>query len=200
MKQTAAQLVSQGYAIISRRHRIVARIDRPDWREAMAALHPQGKEWVQALGLIAAADYYRRCVSPDRVTVPMDYLPRMPSSGSGPTGFYISAPRPRLTPPPPADLDEFPYVEDSYPEPLLPFALRPEPPPLPPLRLPWHRRVRAWLRRHLHVHSCATAPDGHLRLNLEPSAHHNTGRYVGYTCISCGQYVTLGFAHEEEVD
>lgn len=65
-------LRQKGYRYISRRHRIVARVDRPDWREHMATRHspsdPEGAgmRWVKALGG-DAANHYRRCYSEDRI-------------------------------------------------------------------------------------------------------------------------------------
>ena len=70
---TEQTLAQQGYRYISRRHKIAARVDRPDWKENMAERHcpwdPQGEgmRWVAGLGG-DAADYYRRVFSNDRIT------------------------------------------------------------------------------------------------------------------------------------
>lgn len=63
-------MVAYGYRRTSRKHSMLARIDRPDWREYMAFQHApwdpagQGMDWVKALGN-DAADFYRRCYSED---------------------------------------------------------------------------------------------------------------------------------------
>lgn len=86
------ELKARGYAIVSRRHRHAARIDRPDWKEHMAALHvhgwpnqeealQRGRAWVNALGPYAA-DFYRRCISKDVITVAQSYISWLPNSGS----------------------------------------------------------------------------------------------------------------------
>ena len=70
----AQYLINQGYAITSRKFGILSRIDRPDWREAMALKHApwdaagEGMRWVRALGN-GAADFYRRVYSRDKITV-----------------------------------------------------------------------------------------------------------------------------------
>lgn len=74
----AARLAASGYRCISRRHRMAARLDRPDWRRHMAEEHTrgfrwpaerrlaEGMRWVELLGDANASDYYRRVVSQDR--------------------------------------------------------------------------------------------------------------------------------------
>ena len=85
---TVAEAKAHGYAITSRRHRLASRLDRQDWRDAMAQRHgPSGKDWVQVLGDRAAADHYRRCFSKDRITVPDGWLSQLPNSGDGPEEF-----------------------------------------------------------------------------------------------------------------
>jgi hypothetical protein len=70
--------IAGGYRTVSNRHRIIARIDREDWREHMAALHVEGfpgdrqgnlargMKWVKALG-DRAGEHYRRCISKDTI-------------------------------------------------------------------------------------------------------------------------------------
>lgn len=66
-------LYAAGYAVISRRHRMIARVDRADWREVLAKWHApwspnkDGMRWAMSPGM---ADFYRRCVSKDRLTLP----------------------------------------------------------------------------------------------------------------------------------
>lgn len=64
---TARRLVLSGYAPISGRYRMLARIDREDWKEFMGR-SGGGMRWVNELGA-SAADHYRRCFSKDRITV-----------------------------------------------------------------------------------------------------------------------------------
>lgn len=63
---------AQGYRIVSRKYGIISRIDREDWKEAMAKAHApwdieEGRKWVRTLGDRGAADHYRRCYSKDNV-------------------------------------------------------------------------------------------------------------------------------------
>ena len=84
-------LDEQGYRCISRKHRIAARIDRPDWKQHMAArampwdADGAGMRWVNLMGAMAA-DYYRRCYSQDRVVLPF-HANRFPSSSGDATGY-----------------------------------------------------------------------------------------------------------------
>ena len=69
-------LVESGYRAVSNRYRMIARIDREDWREEMARRHvagypgdqeanfQMGLRWVTALG-DSAGDQYRRVYSQD---------------------------------------------------------------------------------------------------------------------------------------
>jgi hypothetical protein len=91
----ATRLIESGYRSVSNRHRMVSRIDRPDWREHMARDHhrgfrgdPQrnleeGMRWVRALGT-GAADHYRRVLSKDTVTMlPQDVFDAVRKAGAG---------------------------------------------------------------------------------------------------------------------
>ena len=74
MSKTDNEYTRQGYAVISRKHNILARIDRPDWREYMALQHSpwdkglRGMDWVRCLGR-SAVGHYMGCYSKDRITV-----------------------------------------------------------------------------------------------------------------------------------
>ena len=83
---TAKQAAAKGYAIVSRASRWAARIDRPDWREHLAASHVNGMKWVKALGT-HAGDQYRRCMSQDVIVVPQAWVKLLPNSGSGMNEF-----------------------------------------------------------------------------------------------------------------
>lgn len=85
----ATRLIESGYRCVSNRHRMVARIDRPDWREHMGREHtrgfrgdPQrnleeGMRWVDLLGA-GAADQYRRVFTKDTIEgVDKDVYDRM---------------------------------------------------------------------------------------------------------------------------
>lgn len=69
-----SELAAAGYRVTSRKHRMIARVDRPKWREHMALMHApwdpdgDGVEWVNALRR-NSADQYRRVYSEDKVTV-----------------------------------------------------------------------------------------------------------------------------------
>lgn len=70
------RLVESGYRATSNKYRMASRLDRPDWREAMADYQTggfpgdkaknraDGMRWVAGLGS-GAADFYRRVISKD---------------------------------------------------------------------------------------------------------------------------------------
>lgn len=65
------RLAASGYRAISNKYRVVARLDRPDWREQMAAQHApwsfdEGMRWANGLG-DGAANHYRHCYSKDKL-------------------------------------------------------------------------------------------------------------------------------------
>lgn len=70
------RLIAQGYAIVSRKFRIAARIDRPDWEDRQR----RHREPVDA-------DWYRRCVSRDTITVSAALARSLPNSGSCHYGY-----------------------------------------------------------------------------------------------------------------
>jgi hypothetical protein len=71
------EAVSQGYKIISRRHRIAARIDRPDWREVLA----KGLNSDHWLTSDDAEMLYLRMYSKDRITVPASWIGKLRNAG-----------------------------------------------------------------------------------------------------------------------
>lgn len=84
------ELADAGYYVVSRRHRMVARIDRADWREVMARHHApwdvngDGMRWACLKGM---GDYYRRYLSKDVLTLPesmwQQAVKTLPNSGAG---------------------------------------------------------------------------------------------------------------------
>ena len=63
------RLAASGYRSISNKYRMVARLDRPDWKKHMARQHApwsfeEGMRWATGLG-DGAADHYRRVYSKD---------------------------------------------------------------------------------------------------------------------------------------
>lgn len=58
VKYEADRLMRQGYFVTSRKFCMVARIDREDW-----------KEYCEDRNYPINADWYRRCVSEDKITV-----------------------------------------------------------------------------------------------------------------------------------
>lgn len=84
----AEALRQAGYCVTSRKHRHASRIDRPDWREHMAAQHApwdpegEGMAWVEHLGS-RAGDQYRRVYSHDVLVVSAEDLRLLPSSDGG---------------------------------------------------------------------------------------------------------------------
>lgn len=72
-KEEANKLIAKGYRRTSRKYGLIARIDRPDWKEYMAIKHSpwsleEGLVWVRCLGK-AAPDHYRRCYSTSKMEV-----------------------------------------------------------------------------------------------------------------------------------
>lgn len=69
-------LIASGYRIVSRKFRIAARVDRPDWQEFCAKHgHPVDPDW------------YRRILSRDTVTVTPKQVHEIPNSGHDKTGY-----------------------------------------------------------------------------------------------------------------
>lgn len=87
-QMTLDAAMSAGYRIVSRASRGAARIDRPDWKDVMAASNGGGIGWVNALlRSKSAGDQYRRCYSKDWIIVPASWIGRMPNSGIGPNEY-----------------------------------------------------------------------------------------------------------------
>lgn len=87
----AESLIARGYRRISNTHRIVARVDREDWRIFLARAQApwnlsEGSDWVECLGN-SAADYYRRCFSTDKKIIPTLVFKLIPSSNHDPIGY-----------------------------------------------------------------------------------------------------------------
>lgn len=81
-------LAASGYARISNRYTMVARIDRPDWKDVMASAHTRGHAWVASMGDRDAADHYRRCFSKDKIEgLPRSAYSKLPASSEGPRAF-----------------------------------------------------------------------------------------------------------------
>jgi hypothetical protein len=72
MPKTVGDAMKRGYCITSRAHRIASRIDRRDWRDH---------------SLVKDANWYRRCVSKDHITIPHGWLKSMPNSDAGPKDY-----------------------------------------------------------------------------------------------------------------
>lgn len=77
-------LVALGYRRTSRKHGMISRIDRPDWKEVLARegmLFGLGREG-------NGADHYRACYSSDKITLkPPSLALEVPTSGHDPIGF-----------------------------------------------------------------------------------------------------------------
>jgi hypothetical protein len=62
-------LITQGYAVVSRKFCIVSRIDRYDWRE-----------YCEENKYPISADWYRRVLSKDRLVVNKSIIHKIPNS------------------------------------------------------------------------------------------------------------------------
>lgn len=93
----ARELTLRGYRRVSNRHRMVSRIDRPDWVEVLAKkLHRSPAELYLPDGRISPSwcDFYRRVHSKDTLVVSQEVYRQIPSSGWDGVG-YVPARRPR---------------------------------------------------------------------------------------------------------
>lgn len=100
VNMNAQELTKRGYRRISTHHGIVSRVDRPDWVEALArnlnrstaALYEQGEfptaKW---------ADYYRRALTRDTLTLPLEVAEQVPIS-RGDDCAYVRSGDPREDP------------------------------------------------------------------------------------------------------
>lgn len=73
LKENAEYLMSQGYYRVSRKGKVLSRIDRKNWKEYMAKEYApwdikEGEKWVASLGQ-GAGDHYRRVYSNDKIVV-----------------------------------------------------------------------------------------------------------------------------------
>lgn len=83
MNSEAKRLIDSGYRCTSNRHRMISRIDRPDWREYMGSRNGGGAEWVEALGSMAG-DHYRRVYSQDILSgIPPAIYEQIKKAGTG---------------------------------------------------------------------------------------------------------------------
>lgn len=87
-----AKLKAMGYRRISNRHRIIARIDEPQWVQIMAEeLRRAPADFYVPGDKLPAAnwdDYYRRVISRDRVSdIPESVFRQIPLSGDDQCGF-----------------------------------------------------------------------------------------------------------------
>lgn len=85
-RENVKYLLMSGYCRVSNRHMVIARIDRPDWREVLAVHFcphdPEGA--MDRTYSDGAADYYRRCLSDDKRTLTDKALFQMfPGSSEG---------------------------------------------------------------------------------------------------------------------
>lgn len=90
--EKAEELMKQGYLRISRKSCILSRIDRMDWQDKMALDYApwdkeEGLQWVRSSGEINAEDYYRRCISKDKIVVPKEVSEKVATSNSRRTGY-----------------------------------------------------------------------------------------------------------------
>lgn len=73
----ARRLSASGYVCVSNTHRMLKRIDRPDWQEHMAGIQyrddlARGLKWVERMGKASAAAHYRTVHSKDMLKVEED--------------------------------------------------------------------------------------------------------------------------------
>lgn len=81
--------IKQGYRIVSRKHLIAARIDRPDWLDVI-------KDNINRIAtekskIVCWEDFYRRVFSKDTIIIPEGWLNLIPNSGHDNTGYIEKA-------------------------------------------------------------------------------------------------------------
>jgi hypothetical protein len=89
------ELIAQGYRLVSRKYRLVARIDRPDWAKVIVdTLTPWMQKSIEENynrairemeENIGMRDWYRRCMSKD--TIKVSDIRGFPSSTHDPVGY-----------------------------------------------------------------------------------------------------------------
>lgn len=83
---SAEDLIEQGYCLVSRKHRLVSRVDKKDWLQKLAKHHApwdpkgEGREHVMNMGLAQAADFYRRVLSNEKKQVSPELASKIPGS------------------------------------------------------------------------------------------------------------------------
>lgn len=90
------QMIAEGYCRISRKHMIIARIDRKDWRLHLARTYfpwdvmGHGMHWANSSSM---DDFYRRCESKDEITLhpdcKMEFMMFPPSADAGPASDFL---------------------------------------------------------------------------------------------------------------
>lgn len=75
-EEEVQKLLTQGYCRTSRKFGCISRIDRPDW-----------KEYSKRKGFPIDADWYRRCVSKDKLEIGSDMGMRFPASSDAEVGY-----------------------------------------------------------------------------------------------------------------
>ncbi len=89
---STTQLVKYGYRVTSRKFGGLARIDRPDWVEITAKATLRTPEDITK-DPRTWEDYYRRCLSKDKVTVSTYTARKIPNSGDSITGYLELSPK-----------------------------------------------------------------------------------------------------------
>ena len=92
--ERAETLIAQGYCRVSRKFRIIARIDRADWIERVA--RAVGRRPDELCSVVVGrpdvmwADYYRRCLSKDTIEgVDPEVFKLIPLSDAGGVEFVV---------------------------------------------------------------------------------------------------------------
>jgi len=84
---TAEELTAKGYCRISNKYGIVARVDREDWWDALQEHFQRNLPIRTEAETGRWADYYRRCLSEDKLEVGPEIGGHVPQSNWNPTGF-----------------------------------------------------------------------------------------------------------------
>ena len=84
---TAPQLIALGYRRTSRRHRMLSRIDRPDWQGFLARELDVELDTLVRDPCGLWEDHYRRVYALDQLIVPPDLVLAVPASSYDPIGY-----------------------------------------------------------------------------------------------------------------
>lgn len=108
---TGEQLAERGYCVTSRAHRMIARIDRPDWKDQLAK--ELRTDYEETLDAPHWKDFYRRVLSKDKLYVDEEKVKSIPKSSSCDIG-YVDLAKLKPAAKKPFNFNEYAEWTDTY--------------------------------------------------------------------------------------